>query len=183
MSEIGFKTMFVEDVTSLLELERKGVKVVTKKNLRVMRRKVAGHYSPWTSVISVNKDVSYFWVSTFATLLHEFRHHQQRTMIFVSMTICFGGSIGIWLYGRLVNSYPFIYGSLGMMMPAVLLYHYFEFDARRYERNSLPDVMMYLLPLEYSLIAQSLSLNKTARKNLQSFHKEIQDRAPHLFAD
>ena len=33
----------LEDIVSLLDLDRKGVKVVVKNNLRVIRTKAAGH--------------------------------------------------------------------------------------------------------------------------------------------
>jgi hypothetical protein len=175
--------VFVEEIANMLDFDKKGIEVSIKDNLKVRGKHAAGHYLPWTRTISINRAVTSFWFSTFSILLHEYKHYLQRTRIFVSMATCGIGSLGIWYYGMLVDSYLFIYGSFVGVVFTVLFYLYFEFDARRFERSNLPDIMLILLVLEYTLITQILGLDGATRHNLASLNKVIKNRAPYLFVN
>lgn len=173
---------FVEEIADILDIDRKRVKIVVNEKLRVMGRTVAGHYSLWSCVISINNAITTYWISTFATLLHESRHHLQRPMIIVSMMMCTVGALGVWLYGMVIHSYVLIYGSIGFAVLIVPLYLYFESDAKRYERTNLPDILLVLLAIEHILIAKILGLNSTVRYNLGKLNEVIKNRTPFLFA-
>jgi hypothetical protein len=172
--------VFVEEIANMLDLDKKGVKVVTKDNLRNMCRFVAGHYSPFTCTVSINKIVASFWVSTFAIMLHEYKHHLQRRRMFLSMTLSMAGTLGVWFYGRVINSSLLSNVSILGVIPIVLLYRYFESDARRYERKNLPDILLLLQVIEFVMIADLSSLEKAVRHNLGKLNEEIRNRTPYL---
>ena len=173
---------FVEEIADILDFDRMRVKVVVKEKLSVWGKTVVGHYSIRTCTISINNAIATYWISTFATLLHEFRHHLQRPIIIVSMMICTVGALGVWLYGMVIHSYVLIYGSIGFAVLVVPLYLYFEFDAKRYERTNLPDVLLVLLAIEHIVIAKILGLNSTVRYNLGKLNEVIKNRTPFLVA-
>ncbi|MFW9889279.1 MAG: hypothetical protein ACFFER_13920 [Candidatus Thorarchaeota archaeon] len=170
----------LDEISSMLDLEGVGIRVVMKDKLRVYGRAAAGHYSPIRNVISINKSIIPYWLTTFTTVLHEFRHYQQRWRIIASQVTCAIVALGIWAYGMILNDYLFIYGSLGLVLPAGIAYLLFEREARRFEMSKLSGSLIVILAIEKTVIAHSLGLHKTASYNLIKLHKEIMDYAPFL---
>ncbi|MFW9888452.1 MAG: hypothetical protein ACFFER_09730 [Candidatus Thorarchaeota archaeon] len=170
----------LDEISSMLDLEGVGIRVVMKDELRIYWRAAAGHYSPIRNVISINKSIISYWLTTFTTVLHEFRHCQQRWKIITSQVTCAIIAFGIWAYGMILNSYLFIYGSVGLVLPAGIAYLLFERDAGRFEMSNLSDLLILILAIEKTVIAHSLGLPKTARYNLSRVGKELMDCTPFL---
>jgi hypothetical protein len=169
--EMGDNLKFL---TSMYGLEEKGIKVQVRNrdSMKKFRGLYAGRYDPFRNKILFLEELKPYWFILLTTIVHEYRHYQQRRQIFVYL----GTILALCMISLALESS--IYGRY--IIPAIcvtfmiLAHQYFEWEARRCEARYLDVEIHFQDTLEKLLLAQGLEgSNKAIRYYFKELHRLI----------
>ena len=162
---------------TLNDLEIDGVTIVFKKHTK----RVAGEYSFISHGISIREELKPYWFATFATVHHEYGHHQQRFLIYAYFIAAIITSVGVYIYNNSQSYNPLLYlivtifCSIPIIVAvAILNVFHFEQDADRFMINRLPDTtFLFLSQIEIVEVAQAMGRENLLR-SLMALHEYMQ---------
>ena len=134
---------YFEEIVDLLNLRSKGINIDYFEHAE--KNKLAGHYGTFSNILSINRELVHFWSATFTTVLHEFKHFQQRRAIGSTLTFL----IVVFILGYLFSNtllFPtnlisiVIYGVILVVFEVMIQQFYFERGAR--DRSFADNVLM-----------------------------------------
>ena len=160
-----------EEIVDLLSLLSKGINIDYFEH--TAKNRLAGHYDSFWNTISINREIIHYWSATFTTVLHEFKHFQQRRA--VGSTIAFFIVIAIlgYLLGNILPIptnliFLLIYELILVVFGFMILQFYFERGAKDYEARFSPDIVIFLSQLEFVEISMIWhARKKVIRENLE----------------
>lgn len=176
--EMGDNLKFL---TSMYGLEEKGIKVqVSDRNSKKKSRVLTlGRYVPFGNKIFFLEELEPYWFILLTTIVHEYRHYQQRREIFVSL----GTILALCMISLALESS--IYGRY--IIPAIcvtimiLAQKYFEWDARKCVTRYLDVEIHFQDALEKLLLVQRLEdSDKATRYYFKELHRLIKAIYPSL---
>ena len=176
--EMGDNLSFL---SSMYGLEERGIKVQVRNrnSMRMFRKLIAGLYDPFRNKILFLEELKPYWFILLTTIVHEYRHYQQRKQRFVSLgTLFVLVMISLALGSSIYNQ---------MIIPAIcvtfmiLAHQYFEWEARRCEARYLDVEIHFQDTIEKLLLVQDLEgSNKGFRYYFKELHRLIKAAYPSL---
>lgn len=147
------------------------------------KRREAGDYSLFSlsKKIRIRKEISVHWFATLNTLLHEYRHHQQRWGIYLATVLMIIASLIDFTMAHRILLHTFI-SSLVIVGVVLILHEVIEFDANRYAQNWVPDrIYLLLSDVETIDVAQNVGI-ESVKRTLKKLNDTISKSWPEFLA-
>ena len=176
--EMGDNLSFL---TSMYGLEKRGIKVQVRdrNSMKKFRALNSGRYDPIRNKILFLEELKPYWFILLTTIVHEYRHYQQRKQIFVFLgTVLVLSMISLALGSSIYNQYIILAICVILI---ILAPEYFEWDARRCEARYLDVEINFQVTVEKLLLVQELEgYNKAIRNYFKKLHRLIKVAYPSL---
>ncbi|TFG99341.1 MAG: hypothetical protein E4H14_20315 [Candidatus Thorarchaeota archaeon] len=175
--EMGINLSFL---ASMYGLEERGIKVQVRdrNSMEKSREFTLGIYKPFRNKILFLEELKPYWFILLTTIVHEYRHYQQRKQMFVSL----GTLLVLCIISLAFESSIYWYIILVICSVLMILAQkYFEWDAKRCVTRYLDVEILFQDALEKLLLVQGLeNSNKATRYYFKKIHRLIKTAYPSL---
>ena len=168
-------------LVSMYGLDERGIKVQVRdrNSMRMFRKLITGSYDPFRNKILFLEELKPYWFILLTTIVHEYRHYQQRKQRFVSLGTLFvvfmiSLALGSSIYHQMII--PSICVTF-----MILARQYFEWEARGCVARYLDVEIHFQDTLERLFLVQDLEgSNKDIRYYFKELHRLIKTAYPLL---